>query len=110
MRSTRFFSSANTQGLTFATVGEGEIRVRDYEDFDFSALNRDVDNVQRVTSRRYIALEIPGINLTKLAEDARGAARTIRAATADVREQGAQASASQRFVLFSCVSRFIYSP
>lgn len=101
---------SNTQGLTFATVGEGEIRVRDYEDFDFSALNRDVDNVQRVTSRQYIDLEIPGINLAKLAEDVRGAARTLRAATADVRdnarEEGDQAIVLLRWKAIMTPERF----
>ena len=47
---------ANTQGLTFATVGEGNITVRDFAEFDLSALNRDANNVQRVTNRQYIDL------------------------------------------------------
>ena len=75
---------ANTQGLTFATVGEGNIRVRDYAEFDLAALNRDVNNVQRVTTRQYIGLEIPSINLARLVEDVKGAADTIRAVTTEV--------------------------
>jgi len=42
--------------LTFATVGEGNITVRDFAEFDLSALNRDANNVQRVTNRQYIDL------------------------------------------------------
>ena len=49
---------ANTQGITYATVGEGDIFVRDYVNHDLSALNRDVNNVQRITTQQYIDLEI----------------------------------------------------
>ena len=48
-----------------------------FAEFDLSALNRDANNVQRVTNRQYIDLEIPGINLARLVEDIEGAARTL---------------------------------
>jgi len=107
---------ANTQGLTFATVGEGEIRVRDYEDFDFSALNRDVDNVQRVTSRQYIDLEIQASTSPNSQKMCKGQPELCmrrrlmcrimcgRMALRLLLWLFALASASRRFVLFSSAS------
>lgn len=54
-------SHPNTEGITYATIGAGDIRVRDYENYNFDALNRDVDNVQVITSETYFAIEIPAI-------------------------------------------------
>jgi len=52
---------ANKQGITFATIGAGDITLRDWSSFDLSALNRDPANMQRVVSDTGFSIETPGI-------------------------------------------------
>ncbi|PWE34098.1 hypothetical protein DDZ14_02785 [Maritimibacter sp. 55A14] len=78
------YAYSNTQGVTYATVGAGRIVVRDHADFDFGALNRDTDNVQRVISHDYFEIDLPGVNLSRWIQQAEDTVDLINFATARV--------------------------
>ncbi len=74
----------NKQGVTYATVGGGEIRVRSNPDIDLRSLNTNVNTVHKTTKNVYVNIKIPGINLKKLRENLEESGNFIRAATANV--------------------------
>ncbi|WP_322864768.1 hemagglutinin repeat-containing protein (plasmid) [Aquicoccus sp. G2-2] len=87
---------SNTQAITYATIGAGNITVREaHADFTVDALNRDPDNMQQVLSSTNFSIEIPGINLvrwTEQVEDTVNLIEAIRTNVPDhVRAEGAQA-------------------
>jgi hypothetical protein len=85
----------NVQGLTFATLGAGDLNIRNRPRLDLSGLNRDVANMTRVTSSTSWAFAIPSLNLAKLQQDIQNSANYVNALTANVpqavKEQGEQA-------------------
>lgn len=89
------FAYRNVNALTFATIGEGTIRVRDLDGYDFSELNRDPDNMQRVISSTSFSIEIPGINLVRWTQQVEDTVNLIEAIRTDlpdhVRNEGAAA-------------------
>ncbi len=88
-------SYSDKQGITFATVGQGDIHIRNSAEQNITALNRTMADMQRVTSKTDFAIEIPGLNFAKLAADIEATANLLRAIGADipqsVRIQGKQA-------------------
>ncbi len=89
------YAYRDVEALTFATVGPGTIRVRDYADYDFSEINRDPENMHRIVSETEFSIEIPGINLTKWTQEVRDTIDLIEAETTKipdhVKNQGAVA-------------------
>ena len=66
------YSYHDRQGITFATVGEGAIRVRDVVDgnvFDFRALNRNANDAQRLIRDESFELNLPAIELSSLSQN-----------------------------------------
>ena len=78
------FEYRNVQALTYATIGAGDIRVRDVGGYDFSGLNRDPDSMQRVTSSTNISIEVPGINLKRWTQQVRDTVNLVEAYTTDI--------------------------
>jgi hypothetical protein len=74
----------NEQGLTFATLGAGDLNIRNRPRLDLSGLNRDVANMTRVTSSTSWAFAIPSLNLAKLQQDIQNSANYVNALTANV--------------------------
>ena len=76
----------NKEGLTFATVGAGEIKVRKPRDgapgTSLIALNRDAANVQRLVKDETINIKIPTINLAQVIQDLKNSADYLRAVIA----------------------------
>ena len=103
------FAYRNVNALTFATIGEGTIRVRDLDGYDFSDLNRDPDNMQRVISETDFSIEIPGINLarwTQQVENTVNLIEAIRTRVPDhVRAEGRQAVDLYRDAILGGYSR-----
>jgi filamentous hemagglutinin family protein len=103
-------SYRNTTGVTYATVAGGhvDVTVRNKGDLDLSGLNRDINNVQRITGTTYFALQIPGLNLAKLADDLNAAKNYLTAATAaipdNIRNQGKHATDLYQEALLSGMS------
>ena len=58
--------------------------MRDFDDYNFDALNRDVDNVQVITSDTYFAIEIPAINLGRWKQQVRDSVLLIKSVTTNV--------------------------
>ena len=54
---------SNKQGITYATVGAGQIVVRNKPGINLATLNRDPANVQRQTRDKTIDIKIPGIDI-----------------------------------------------
>ena len=84
------------QGLTYATVGKGEIKVRNAAPGStLIALNRDAANVQKVVKNEVIDIKIPTVNLVAVLKDIEDSANFLRALAADlpesVKSQGRQA-------------------
>ena len=66
------YSYHDRRGITFATVGEGAIRVRDVADgnvFDFRALNRNANDAQRLIRDESFELNLPAIELSSLSQN-----------------------------------------
>lgn len=88
-------SYADKQGVTFATVGQGDIHIRNSAQQNINALNRTIGEMQRVTSKTDFAIEIPGLNFAKLAADIEATGNLLRAVGASIpdsiRQQGQQA-------------------
>ena len=76
----------NTRGLTFATLGAGDINVRARPKLDLSGLNRDVANMTRVTSSTAWSFTLPVLNLAKLVDDLTAAYHFVNTLTAQVPE------------------------
>ena len=76
----------NKQGLTFATVGAGTIKVRATPTQNLLTLNRDAANVQRTTVDRTLDIKIPGVNLNTLIADVNNSVNFFRTLAADVPE------------------------
>jgi filamentous hemagglutinin family protein len=94
----------NVDAITFATLGAGTISVRDLDNFDFSGLNRDPDNMQRVISETEFAIEIPGINLTRWTQQVRETLNLLEATTTvpdSIRTQGEQAVTLYQRMIFN---------
>ena len=102
------YSFSSKTGVTYATVGAGEITVRDWETFDFSELNRNTDVIQEIISDKSFSIAIPGINITRWREDLKGAKALVNAVAAkvpdNVRSQGEQAVSLYKRMLFNGVS------
>ncbi|MFL4470135.1 HNH/ENDO VII family nuclease [Tateyamaria armeniaca] len=97
------FSLDITEGFTRATISGGDVVVRNQSDFDISQINQDLDAVDTITRDTHINLQLPALNLVKLAEDLEAAGNYIRAATADVPDEvrargGAAVSVYRRMV------------
>ena len=58
----------NKEGITYATVGAGEIKVRNNPRQSLIALNRDPANLQRVIKDKTIDIKIPGLQLRAIVE------------------------------------------
>ncbi len=74
----------NQSGLTFATMGAGDINIRNRPNLDISGLNRDVNNMSVVTSRTSWSFATPALNLFKLYDDLSLARNTINTLAAGV--------------------------
>ena len=79
------------QGLTYATVGAGEIIVRNAPapgtpGTSLLALNRDAANVQKVVKNEVIDIKIPAVNLKAVIDDINNSATFLKALAADVPE------------------------
>ena len=95
-------SYSDKRGITYATVGEGDINIRNKPGQDISALNRNIGDLQKVTSRTNFSIAIPGLNFAKLADDIEATANVVRALRVpdSVRLQGTNAVAMyQRLIL-----------
>jgi Papain fold toxin 1, glutamine deamidase len=71
-------------GLTYATVGAGQIKIRNNPTQNLITLNRDAANVQRVVKDQTIDIKIPAVNLKTLVDDVDKSVNFFRALTADV--------------------------
>ncbi|WP_448954903.1 hemagglutinin repeat-containing protein [Labrys neptuniae] len=95
----------NKTGLTFATLGAGDLNIRDRPKLDISGLNRDPANMQRVTKDTSWSFSIPALNIAKLADDITNAQRYISTLTKEVPEgikaQGNQAIGQYQALLLS---------
>jgi hypothetical protein len=74
----------NVTGVTFATIGAGEIVQRGAAPTALFLLNREAGNFQRVTASETIDIKIPGINLLRVVQGITDAADLYRAVTAQV--------------------------
>lgn len=84
------FSYSDVEALTFATLGTGDLTVRDYAGYDFSLLNRSPDDMQRVISEREFSIEIPGINLKRWVQQVEDSINLLEAVTTRVPEDVAK--------------------
>lgn len=113
------YSYHDRQGITFATVGEGLIQVRDVADgeaFDFRDLNRDTDDVQRLIKDESFEINLPAIQLSSLTQNLKDA----RAAFTGLSEEGAlvrEAANNERAILEAALGlrgealrRFVQTP
>lgn len=82
----------NITGLTYATLGTGKVTVRNRPLLDYSALNADPANMQRIVSKKSFAFEIPELNPVALLNDIRDARSFLNTLAANiplaVREKG----------------------
>lgn len=98
---------SNTQGITHATIGVGTITLRDWEDYDLSNLNRDIDNVQEIISSKEFHISIPGVNLKRWAGQVERSLNLLQAVTTvpdTIRVQGQQAVMLYQRMIFNGVS------
>jgi filamentous hemagglutinin family protein len=103
------FDYSNTQAVTYATIGAGEISIREApEGFDLVELNRDPDAMQQIVSEQSFSIEIPGVNLkrwTKQVEDSVNLLEAITATAPDrIRAEGSQAVDQWRDLIFNGLS------
>ena len=76
----------NKEGLTYATVGAGEIIIRNTPNgagTSLLGLNRDIKNVQRVVRNDTINIKIPTLNLQKVLADLKTSYGFLRALVAE---------------------------
>lgn len=74
-------------GITYATVGEGEIIIRDQTGLDpgmFALLNRDPANLQVTIKDEYFDIQIPGLNLKNWWRNVEGAGNFVEGLFVDI--------------------------
>ncbi|WP_425073509.1 hemagglutinin repeat-containing protein [Sagittula sp. S175] len=76
-----------TEGFTRATISGGDVVVRNQRNFDMSQINQNLNKVDTITRDTHVNLQLPALNLVKLAHDLEAAGNYIRAATADVPDE-----------------------
>ena len=75
---------ASKKGVTYATVGAGDIIVRNAPGQSLAALNRDIKNVQRTTNTTLVDLRVPGVQLKGLVETGKVAAEAVEKVSKEI--------------------------
>ena len=74
----------NVTGITFATLGDGAVTIRNRPNLDYSALNADPANMQRITKSTSFSIDVPELNLAALSKDIADSRNFMNTLTANI--------------------------